>query len=63
MIGYERTDIYFRSTQIASIFLHGFMLMRSIKTIGINSNQPVGRGFNYPYDLAILENSGDNPNI
>ena len=37
--------------------------MRSIKTIGINSNQPVGRGFNYPYDLAILENSGDNPNI
>ena len=37
--------------------------MKSIKTIGINSNQPVGRGFNYPYDLAILENSSDNPNI
>ncbi|MCL0105646.1 NHL repeat-containing protein [Dehalococcoidia bacterium] len=37
--------------------------MRAIKTIGINSNQPVGRGFNFPYDLAVLEDGNDNPNI
>ena len=27
--------------------------MDYIKTIGINSNQPRGRGFNHPYDIAI----------
>ena len=27
--------------------------MKFLKTIGITSNQPVGRGFNFPYDLAI----------
>ncbi|MDP7627678.1 MAG: NHL repeat-containing protein [SAR202 cluster bacterium] len=29
--------------------------MKTVKTIGVNSNQPVGRGFNFPYDLAIKE--------
>jgi len=27
--------------------------MRYLKTIGLNSNQPVGRGFNVPYDTAF----------
>ncbi len=27
--------------------------MRYLKTIGFNSNQPIGRGFNYPYDTAF----------
>ena len=27
--------------------------MRYLKTIGLSSNQPVGRGFNFPYDIAI----------
>ena len=27
--------------------------MNYLKTIGINSNQPRGRGFNHPYDIAI----------
>ena len=27
--------------------------MRYLKTIGFNSNQPIGRGFNYPYDAAF----------
>ena len=26
--------------------------MRYVKSIGLNSNQPIGRGFNYPYDTA-----------
>ena len=30
--------------------------MKYLKTIGFNSNQPIGRGFNYPYDIAF---SGD----
>ena len=30
--------------------------MDYIKTIGINSNQPRGRGFNHPYDIAISSN-------
>ena len=30
--------------------------MKYLKTIGFNSNQPIGRGFNYPYDVAF---SGD----
>ena len=25
--------------------------MKYLKTIGFNSNQPIGRGFNYPYDI------------
>ena len=37
--------------------------MKAIKTIGINSNQPVGRGFNFPYDIAILEDDSENPII
>ena len=31
--------------------------MKTVKTIGINSNQPVGRGFNFPYDIAINDES------
>ena len=27
--------------------------MKYLKTIGFNSNQPIGRGFNYPYDAAF----------
>ncbi len=27
--------------------------MKYLKTIGFNSNQPIGRGFNYPYDTAF----------
>ena len=27
--------------------------MRYLKTIGINSNQPIGRGFNFPYDISF----------
>ena len=27
--------------------------MKYLKTIGFNSNQPIGRGFNYPYDIAF----------
>ena len=27
--------------------------MRYLKTIGVNSNQPIGRGFNFPYDTAL----------
>ena len=27
--------------------------MRYLKTIGLNSSQPVGRGFNVPYDTAF----------
>ena len=27
--------------------------MKYLKTIGFNSNQPIGRGFNYPYDTAM----------
>jgi len=30
--------------------------MEYTKTIGLNSNQPRGRGFNYPYDIAIGPN-------
>ena len=26
--------------------------MRYLKTIGVNSNQPIGRESNYPYDAA-----------
>ena len=29
--------------------------MQYLKTIGFNSNQPIGRGFNYPYDIAFSE--------
>ena len=29
--------------------------MKYLKTIGFNSNQPIGRGFNYPYDIAFSE--------
>ena len=32
--------------------------MKTVKTIGINSNQPVGRGFNFPYDIAINDDLG-----
>ena len=32
-------------------------MLRYAKTIGLNSNQPRGRGFNHPYDIAI---SSDN---
>ena len=28
-------------------------MMKYLKTIGFNSNQPIGRGFNYPYDIAF----------
>ena len=31
--------------------------MKYLKTIGFNSNQPIGRGFNYPYDIAISEDA------
>ena len=27
--------------------------MKYLKTIGFNSNQAIGRGFNYPYDIAF----------
>ena len=30
--------------------------MEYTKTIGLNSNQPRERGFNYPYDIAIGPN-------
>ena len=29
------------------------IVSKYLKTIGFNSNQPVGRGFNYPYDTAF----------
>ena len=32
--------------------------MKTVKTMGINSNQPVGRGFNFPYDIAIKDDLG-----
>ena len=28
-------------------------MLRYLKSIGLNSNQPRGRGFNHPYDIAI----------
>lgn len=31
--------------------------MKYLKTIGFNSNQPIGRGFNYPYDIAFSDDS------
>ena len=31
--------------------------MKYLKTIGFNSNQPIGRGFNYPYDVAFSEDN------
>ena len=35
---------------------HGSVTARKyLKTIGFNSNQPIGRGFNYPYDIAFSE--------
>ena len=29
--------------------------VKYLKTIGFNSNQPIGRGFNYPYDIDFSE--------
>ena len=29
--------------------------MKYLKTIGFNSNQPIGRGFNYPYDIDFSQ--------
>ena len=37
--------------------------MKTVKTIGINSNQPVGRGFNFPYDIAIKDDVGESRTI
>ena len=31
--------------------------MQYLKTIGFNSNQPIGRGFNYPYDIAFSDDN------
>ena len=31
--------------------------MKYMKTIGFNSNQPIGRGFNYPYDVAFSDDA------
>ena len=30
--------------------------MQYVKSIGLNSNQPLGRGFNHPYDIAFSKN-------
>ena len=37
--------------------------MKTVKTMGINSNQPVGRGFNFPYDIAIRDDLGKSRTI
>ena len=31
--------------------------MKYLRTIGFNSNQPIGRGFNYPYDIAFSQDN------
>ena len=31
--------------------------MQYVKSIGLNSNQQIGRGFNHPYDIAFSENN------
>jgi len=41
------------TTGIHSGLRVGVTLMKYLKTIGLNSNQPIGRGFNYPYDTAM----------